>query len=101
MHLVEINIHKIIEVCKRFHVRKLWVFGSILTQHFRQESDVDFCVDFDWNSIPLLESANNFFGLQESLEKIFNRPIDIVDDSSVKNPYFRAELNETRKLIYG
>lgn len=101
MHLVEINIHKIIEVCKRFHVRKLWVFGSILTQHFRQESDVDFCVDFDWNNIPLLESANNFFGFQESLEKIFNRPIDIVDDSAVKNPYFRAELNETRKLIYG
>ena len=45
MHLVEINIHKIIELCKRFHVRKLWVFGSILTDRFNDESDVDLCVD--------------------------------------------------------
>lgn len=101
MHIVEINIHKIIEACKKFHVRKLWVFGSILTQNFRPESDVDFCVDFDWNNIPLLESANNFFGFQTALEKILNRSIDIVDDSAVKNPFFRAELNDTRKLIYG
>ncbi|WP_290384004.1 nucleotidyltransferase domain-containing protein, partial [uncultured Muribaculum sp.] len=54
MHLVEINIHKIIELCKRFHVRKLWVFGSILTDRFNDESDVDLCVDFDKSKISLL-----------------------------------------------
>lgn len=101
MKLIELNIHKIIEICKRFHVRKLWVFGSILTPYFKRESDVDFCVDFDWANIPLLESANNFFGFQSSLESLLNRQIDLVDDSAVKNPYFRAELNETRRLIYG
>lgn len=101
MQLIEFNIQKIVEICKRFHVRKLWVFGSILTQNFHQESDVDFCVDFDWTQIPLLDSAKNFFGFQASLEKLLNRSVDLVDDSAVKNPYFRAELNETRRLIYG
>ncbi len=101
MHLVEVNIKKIKDLCKRFHVRKLWVFGSILTNRFNDESDVDLCVDFDWDNIPLLDSADNFFGFQESLEKLLNRKIDLTDDSAVSNPYFRAELNETRKLIYG
>ena len=101
MQLIETNLQKIIELCERFHVRKLWVFGSILTMRFNQDSDVDFCVDFDWNVIPLLESANNFFGFQFALEDLLNRRIDLTDDSAVKNPYFREELNETRRLIYG
>lgn len=101
MKLIELNIQSIIEICKRFHVRRLWVFGSILTPRFNKDSDVDFCVDFDWDNIPLLESANNFFGFQDSLEDLLQRKIDLTDDSAVKNPYFREELNETRHLIYG
>lgn len=101
MKIIELNLHKIIEICKRFHVRKLWVFGSILTSRFNDDSDVDLCVDFDWDNISLLDSANNFFGFQEALESLLERKIDITDDSAVRNPYFREELNETRQLIYG
>ncbi len=101
MKLIELNIDKIIEICKRFHVRKLWVFGSILTPRFREESDIDLCVDFDWDRIPLLESANNFFGFQFALEDLLGRKVDLTDDSAVKNKYFREELDEKRRLIYG
>ncbi len=101
MKLIEANLSKIITVCRRFHVRRLWVFGSILTSRFNDSSDVDFCVDFDWDNIPLLDSANNFFGFQDALEDLLKRKIDLTDDSAVSNPYFRAELNDTRKLIYG
>lgn len=101
MKLIELNIQKIIDVCKRYHVRKLWVFGSILTDRFSKDSDVDFCVDFDWTKIPLLESSNNFFGFIDALEKLLQRKVDLTDDSAVKNPYFREELNQTRQLIYG
>lgn len=101
MKLIEHNIDKIIELCRKFHVRKLWVFGSILTNRFRPDSDVDLCVDFDWNEIPLLESADNFFDFQYALEDLFGRKVDLTDDSAVRNPYFREELNEKRQLIYG
>ena len=101
MKLIEINLTKIIEICRQVHVRRLWVFGSILTPMFNDDSDVDLCVDFDWDNIPLLESANNFFGFQDAMAGLLNRKIDIVDDSSIKNPYFRAEVNEKRKMIYG
>lgn len=101
MKLIEINLHRIFDICRKFHVRKLWVFGSILTSRFDNESDVDLCVDFDWNNIALKDSATNFFGFQEALENILGRKVDITDDSAVSNPYFREELNETRQLIYG
>ncbi|MDE5922565.1 MAG: nucleotidyltransferase domain-containing protein [Muribaculum sp.] len=101
MKLIELNLEKIIELCKKFHVRKLWVFGSILTNHFNDQSDVDLCVDFDWKNIPLLEAADNFFNFQYALEDLLGRKIDITDDSAVRNKYFREELNEKRRLIYG
>ena len=101
MHIVEINLRKIIEICKRFHVRKLWVFGSILTNHFNDQSDVDLCVDFDKSKIDIFDYADNFFDFQYALEDIFGRKVDITEDSAVQNPYFRHELDKTRKLIYG
>lgn len=101
MKLIEVNLQKIVELCRKFHVRRLWVFGSILTPRFNAESDIDLCVDFEWDKIPLLDSADNFFGFQFALEDLLNRRVDITDDSAVRNPYFRAELDETRRLIYG
>ncbi|MBD5215665.1 MAG: nucleotidyltransferase [Bacteroidales bacterium] len=101
MNLVEINLQKIIELCQRFHVRKLWVFGSILTNRFSESSDVDLCVDFDKGKIDIFDYADNFFDFQYALEALFGRKVDITEDTAVRNPYFRQELNETRRLIYG
>lgn len=101
MKLIEINIDKVMELCKRFHVRRLWAFGSILTNRFNDDSDVDLCVDFDWKRIPIMDAADNFFEFQYALEGIFGRRVDLTDDSAVRNPYFREELNEKRRLIYG
>ena len=101
MQLIEINIRKIIDICKRFHVRKLWVFGSILTNRFNDKSDVDLCVDFDKSRIDIFDYADNFFDFQYALEEIFGRKVDITEDGAVKNPYFRQELNKTCRLIYG
>lgn len=99
--LIELNIDKIIELCKKFHVRRLWVFGSILTNRFNDKSDVDLCVDFDKSKVDLFDYADNFFDFQYALEDILGRKIDITEDSAVRNRYFRQELDETHKLIYG
>lgn len=101
MKLIEINLKRIIDACRQFHVKKLWVFGSILTPRFNEQSDVDLCVDFDKNSIHRMDYADNFFDFQYALENILGRKIDLTEDSAVRNPYFRQELNQTRHLIYG
>lgn len=49
-------------------MRKLWVFGSILTNRFNDNSDIDLCVDFDRENIPLMDSVGNFFDFQYTLE---------------------------------
>ena len=101
MKLIELNKKRIVALCKKHKVNKLFAFGSILTDKFNDESDVDLLVDFDRTQIELLDYADNFFGFQFALEKLFNRKVDITEDSAVRNPYFRQELDETKTLIYG
>ncbi len=103
MKLIELNIDKIIALCKKYKVAKLWVFGSILTPRFNDQSDIDFSVNFDSDTInrEQLDWADLFFGFIEELKTILGRDIDIVFDDCVKNPYFKKELDSTKHLIYG
>ena len=61
MKLIELNMDKIIALCIKYKVAKLWVFGSILTPRFNDESDVDFSVSFDKSRIELPDYADNYF----------------------------------------
>ena len=100
MKLIELNIGKIVELCRRYKVKSLAVFGSILTNRFNDESDVDLLVNFS-DDVTYHTYADNFFGLHDRLRNLFGREIDLVDESAVKNKYFKEELNETKVLIYG
>ncbi len=103
MKLIEMNMDKIIALCRKYKVAKLWVFGSILTPRFNDNSDVDFSVNFDSETINRegLDWADTFFDFLHELEELFGRRIDLVCDDAVRNPYFRQELDETKQLIYG
>lgn len=100
MKLIEMNIDKIIALCKKYKVAKLWVFGSILTPSFNDDSDVDFLVDFDDNHIDLLDYADNFFDFIHEIEAVIGRKVDMVVNKSIKNRYFRTEVDETRRLLW-
>lgn len=100
MKLIEMNIDKIIALCKKYKVAKLWVFGSILTPRFNDNSDVDFLVEFDDNHIDLLDYADNFFDFIHEIEAVIGRKVDMVVNKSIKNRYFRTEVDETRRLLW-
>ena len=99
MKLIEMNIDKIVALCKKYKVAKLWVFGSILTPRFNDRSDVDFSVVFHYDQIQDLFVT--FFDFIEELQALLGRKVDLVDETAIRNNYFRAELNSTKKLIYG
>ena len=101
MKLIELNMDKIIALCKKYKVAKLWVFGSILTPRFNDQSDVDFSVSFKKSEIDLKDYADNYFELFDELKNLLNREIDLVFDDSVKNQYFRKSLDSSKVLIYG
>lgn len=91
------DIHKL---CKNHKVKKLYAFGSVLTDQFSETSDVDFIVDFD-NMVDTASYADNYFDFKFSLEDMLNRPIDLLEEKAIKNPYFKKAISEKRQLVYG
>jgi predicted nucleotidyltransferase len=99
MTIIEKNISKVHRLCTKHKVRKLFAFGSVLTNKFNNESDIDFVVDFE--NVELPEYADNYFDLKFSLEKLFNRKIDLLEEQAIRNPYLRQSIDSSKQLIYG
>jgi len=86
-------------LCRRYHVRRLDLFGSAASGQDRPaKSDLDFLVEFE--PLPAGAYADTYFGLLEDLERLFGRPVDLVVASAIKNPYFRDSVERTRVSLY-
>lgn len=97
--LIEKNIEKLQVICKKNFVAELYIFGSVLTKDFSDQSDLDFAYVFKDNLTPI-EHGDAFFGLMEDLQNLFNRKIDLVSYRVVKNPIFKQELDRTKISLY-
>jgi hypothetical protein len=94
--LVEEKREELARLCVRFDVRRLELFGSATTGAFDPErSDLDFLVTFE--DLPEGTYADHYFGLLEALEDLFDRHVDLVMPSAIENPYFRAEIEASRR----
>ena len=86
-------------VCRLYGVRRLDLFGSAVTgAYVPDESDLDFLVEFHPSALGAYADA--YFGLLEALSQLFERPVDLVVGSAIKNPYFRQSVEQTRRLVY-
>jgi len=100
MHrLLTENIGQIKKLCISHNVKSLFAFGSVCTDKFTEESDVDFLVSF--NPMEYGDYADTYFELAEKFEKLLHRHVDLVTDKSLSNPYFIESINRTMTLIYG
>jgi predicted nucleotidyltransferase len=95
---LEKNIQLIKALCFKHKVKSLYAFGSVLNNKFNTKSDVDFIVDFE--AVDTQNYADNYYNLKFSLEDIFNRPVDLLEETAIKNPYFRQNVNQQRQLLY-
>ena len=95
----QIPKNKINLTCQNHGVEKLYIFGSYVRGENNVDSDIDLLVSFNEN-IPT-NFFDNFFELQFSLENIFKRKIDLIIESSLKNPYLIESINKDKVLIYG
>ena len=82
-----------------YGVKQLYAFGSVLTENFNNDSDIDLIVDFD--PIDVAQYADNYFDFKFSLQDILKTPVDLLEEKAIKNPYFRQVVNKQRQLIYG
>jgi predicted nucleotidyltransferase len=93
-HIGDIN-----RLCSIHKVKQLYAFGSVLTNSFNKDSDIDLIVDFE--PIDVTQYADNYYDLKFSLEDILQTPVDLLEEKAIKNPYFREVVNKQRQLIYG
>jgi predicted nucleotidyltransferase len=99
MEIIKENINQLQRLCKQYHVLRLYVFGSILTNGFNKNSDIDIIVDFD--NVDLFEYADNYFDFKYSLQDLFQKEVDLIESKAITNPYFKKNIDKTKQLIYG
>ena len=96
---LESKIPEIQAICARYPVARLSAFGSAVTGGFEQNrSDIDLLVKMA--DVPTLEYGNAYFGLLREFEDLFDRPIDLVTEPSLTNPYIKQSVDATKVLIY-
>ncbi len=91
---------QVIELFKKHKIINAYVFGSVLTDKFNSNSDVDFLVTIQSDLDPL-ETGEHLWDLTYELEDLLKRDVDLLTERSLKNPYFIQRLNETKFAIYG
>ncbi len=97
--ILEKKIKDLKNICISLNVKKLYAFGSVISNKFRKDSDIDFLISFADN-LSIEQYTDNYFALQYKLRELFNREIDIVTERTLSNPYFIESINETKELIY-
>ncbi len=99
IHEIEQQHSALAELCRRYRVRRLQLFGSAATGAFAPEtSDLDFVAEFADTQAD--DYADRYFDFAEALERLFNRPVDVLTKRAIRNPYFRAEVERTAEVIY-
>ncbi|HSF54009.1 MAG TPA: nucleotidyltransferase domain-containing protein [Algoriphagus sp.] len=86
------------ELCKLCGVKTLYAFGSVLTNRFDEESDIDLIVDLEENDP--LEYTEKYFNLKFGLEKILGRTVDLLEERADLNPIIRKEIERSKVVVY-
>ena len=88
-----------LSLCHRYNVDKIYAFGSSITDHFDpRKSDIDLIVKVDIDDP--CDRGEALLSLWNSLEELFGRKVDLLTEESIRNPYLKANINRTKKLIY-
>ena len=87
------------DLCRRFRVERLEVFGSATRADFDEKtSNIDLIVDFQDEGAEGL--FDRYWALTEELERLLARPVELLTERMIRNPYFRAAVNKERQPIY-
>ena len=98
MELINKYNNQLVKFCEQFNVNELYVFGSIVSGNFKRDSDIDFLVKF--GDVEIYNYFDNYMDFKESLEKLFNRKVDIVEEQTLKNPVLIKSINRNKKKLY-
>ncbi len=97
--LIDQNREEIERLCRLHRVRRLAAFGSVLRSDFNPaSSDADFLVAFE--PMPASERLQHFLRLRAALSDLLARPVDLVEDGVIRNPYILKSVTEHQQILY-
>lgn len=96
--LIRNNIEEIRTLCKTHNVRSLFAFGSACSGNLTKQSDIDLLISF--KPMDYGDYADTYFELADKFEQLFKRPVDLVTNNSLSNPYFIESVNKNKTLLY-
>ena len=95
---VDLKKEQLQQICKKYNVKELYLFGSATTDDFSEESDLDFIVKFDRQGF---EGAfDQFIDFKQELEHIYGRPVDLYHLKKFRNTIFQKEVERSKELLY-
>jgi hypothetical protein len=97
---VKDHLDSITDICKKYGVKSLYLFGSGTGNSYNVQSDLDFLVEYFKDADGLPEAPFDYFDLLFSLQKATGRKIDLVVKDALRNPYFIRSVEENKVLIY-
>lgn len=98
-HVLEGHREELADLCRKYRVRRLDVFGSAARSDFDEESsDVDLLVEFD--DMPHADRADAYLGFLTAVEALLRRRVDLVEVGAIRNPYLRRGIEKSRELVY-
>jgi uncharacterized protein len=88
-----------LNLCKIHNVKYLYAFGSSTTEKFdKEKSDIDLLVEID--AADPIERGEKLISLWDTFELFFHTKVDLLTDSSIRNPYLRKSIDSSKVLIY-
>lgn len=99
MKVIENHIENLKSLCDKYHVEKMYLFGSALNSNFSPKSDIDFLVRF--KPIDLAKYFENYISFKENLKELLGREIDLVEEQTLKNPILKNSIDKNKELVYG
>ena len=95
---VDLKTEQLKQLCKKYNVKELYLFGSATTDNFSEDSDLDFIVKFDRQGF---EGAfDQFIDFKQELEQIYGRSVDLYHLKKFRNSIFQQEVERSKKLLY-
>jgi len=99
MSPVQTNIEEIVRLCRRYQVRRLAAFGSVLRPDFDSlRSDADFLVEFE--PVPAAIRIKNYLALRNALASLLSRNVDLIEDGAIRNPYILKSATQQQQILY-
>lgn len=99
MEEISKHIDQIKRLCSLYKVKSLFAFGSITTNKFRPDSDIDLVIEIEEKDP--ISYTDNYFNFKFQLEQLLQRPIDLLEHKAIRNPYLKEQIDKTKVYIYG